>query len=92
MADNSYARCWKAPLKFERDGKTYRFSAPVATGKLIAGAMLPTFMASPMGGEPSSGQQRVGHPPAGGVSPNLRSLGMFLLLRRMQAHTELLGV
>lgn len=32
----------QAPLRFERDGRTYRFSAPVATGKLIAGAVLPT--------------------------------------------------
>lgn len=31
----------EAPLKFEPDGKTYRFSAPVATGKLIADTVLP---------------------------------------------------
>jgi len=37
----------EAPLKFERDGKTYRFRAPVATGKLIAGAVLPIKVASP---------------------------------------------
>ncbi len=42
----------EAPLKFERDGKTYRFSAPVATGKLIAGAVLPPIVASPTGFEP----------------------------------------
>jgi site-specific DNA recombinase len=42
----------EAPLKFEADGKTYRFSAPVATGTLIAGAVLPTRMASPPGFEP----------------------------------------
>jgi hypothetical protein len=28
-----------APLKFERVGSTYRFSAPVKTGELIAGAV-----------------------------------------------------
>jgi len=28
-------------LRFTPDGKTYRFTAPVATGKLIAGAVLP---------------------------------------------------
>ena len=39
----------EAPLKFERDGKTYRFSGPVATGKLIAGTVLPTKVASPTG-------------------------------------------
>jgi hypothetical protein len=42
----------EAPLKFTPDGKTYRFSAPVATGKLIAGAVLPTCVASPTGFEP----------------------------------------
>jgi len=31
-----------APFKFTRDGRTYRFSAPVVTGQLIAGAVLPT--------------------------------------------------
>ena len=41
----------EAPLKFEPDGKTYRFSAPVATGKLIADTVLPTVMASPRGSE-----------------------------------------
>lgn len=35
-----------APLKFTRDGRTYRFSAPVVTGQLIAGAVLPTKVAS----------------------------------------------
>lgn len=39
----------EAPLRFTPDGKTYRFTAPVATGKLIAGAVLPTNMASPRG-------------------------------------------
>jgi hypothetical protein len=28
-----------APLKFTREGQTYRFSAPVKTGELIAGAV-----------------------------------------------------
>jgi hypothetical protein len=41
----------EAPLRFERDGKTYRFSAPVAKGKLIAGAVLPTLVSSPRGSE-----------------------------------------
>jgi hypothetical protein len=36
-----------APLKFTREGRTYRFSAPVVTGQLIAGAVLPTNGASP---------------------------------------------
>jgi hypothetical protein len=40
----------EAPLRFTPDGRTYRFTAPVATGKLIAGAVLPTKMASPRGG------------------------------------------
>jgi hypothetical protein len=42
----------ESPLRFTPDGKTYRFTAPVATGKLIAGAVLPTFVASPTGFEP----------------------------------------
>jgi hypothetical protein len=42
----------EAPLRFEREGETYRFMAPVATGKLIAGAVLPTFDSSPTGFEP----------------------------------------
>ena len=42
----------EAPLRFEPDGKTYKFSAPVATGKLIADTVLPTMMASPTGFEP----------------------------------------
>ena len=40
----------EAPLKFEPDGKTYRFSAPVATGRLIADTVLlhvPIKVASP---------------------------------------------
>ena len=32
-----------APLRFEPDGRTYRFSGRVATGRLIAGAVLPTY-------------------------------------------------
>jgi hypothetical protein len=45
----------ETPLKFEPDGKTYRFSGRVATGKLIADTVLPaasyapTKMASPPG-------------------------------------------
>jgi len=39
----------EAPLKFEPDGKTYRFSAPVATGKLIADTVLPTVVVSGSG-------------------------------------------
>lgn len=35
-----------APLKFTREGRTYRFSAPVVTGQLIAGAVPPTKVAS----------------------------------------------
>lgn len=51
----------EAPLKFEPNGKTYRFSAPVATGKLIADTVMapsgltdvmPTKVASPPGFEP----------------------------------------
>ena len=42
----------ESPLRFTPDGKTYRFTAAVATGKLIAGAVLPTFVASPTGFEP----------------------------------------
>jgi hypothetical protein len=42
----------EAPLRFERDGQTYRFSAPVATGKLIAGAVGLDNVASPTGFEP----------------------------------------
>jgi hypothetical protein len=42
----------EAPLRFTPDGKTYRFTAPIATGKLIAGVVLPTNMASPPGFEP----------------------------------------
>lgn len=42
----------EAPLQFERDGWTYRFSAPVATGKLIAGVVSPNKVASPPGFEP----------------------------------------
>jgi hypothetical protein len=36
----------EAPLKFEPDGTTCRFSAPVATGKLIADAVLPAVVVS----------------------------------------------
>ena len=39
----------EAPLRFERDGKTYRFSAPVATGKLIAGSVTAYLDSSPRG-------------------------------------------
>lgn len=39
----------EAPLRFERKGKTYRFSGAVATGKLIAGVVVPTNVASPTG-------------------------------------------
>ena len=44
----------EAPLRFERDGRTYRFSGPVATGKLIAGAvgLDKPCGASPTGFEP----------------------------------------
>jgi site-specific DNA recombinase len=42
----------EAPLRFVPDGKTYRFSGPVATGRLVAGVALPTKMASPPGFEP----------------------------------------
>jgi hypothetical protein len=38
-----------APLRFTPDGKTYRFTAAVATGELIAGAVLPTKGTSPTG-------------------------------------------
>ena len=38
-----------APLRFTPDGKTYRFTAPVATDELIAGAVLPTKGTSPTG-------------------------------------------
>jgi hypothetical protein len=41
----------EAPLRFTPDGKTYRFTAPVATGELIAGAVLPTKGTSPRGVE-----------------------------------------
>jgi hypothetical protein len=44
----------EAPLKFEPDGKTYRFSA-VATGKPIADTVLPTVTASP--GRSEDGRQ-----------------------------------
>jgi hypothetical protein len=37
------------PFQFSRDGRTYRFSAPVITGHLIAGMVLPTKVASPRG-------------------------------------------
>ena len=37
----------EAPLRFTTEGKTYGFTGPVATGKLIAGAVLPTYVASP---------------------------------------------
>jgi hypothetical protein len=40
----------EAPLRFTPDGKTYRLTAPVATGELIAGAVLPTKGTSPTGG------------------------------------------
>jgi hypothetical protein len=43
----------EAPLRFTPDGKTYRFTGPVATGKWIAGAVLPTKVASPAGFEPA---------------------------------------
>ena len=36
----------EAPLRFTPDGKTYRFTGPVATGTLITGAVLPTKVAS----------------------------------------------
>lgn len=39
----------EAPLRFTPDGKPYRFTGPVATGKLIAGVVLPTKVASPTG-------------------------------------------
>ena len=42
----------EAPLRFTPEGKTYRFTAPVATGTLIASAVLPTKVASPTGFEP----------------------------------------
>jgi hypothetical protein len=31
----------EAPLRFTPDGKTHHFTAPVAMGELIAGAVLP---------------------------------------------------
>ena|SRR5947208_630666 len=37
----------EAPLRFTPGGKTYRFAGPVATGRLIAGAVLSTNVASP---------------------------------------------
>jgi len=45
-----------APLRFTPDGKTDRFTAPVATGELIVGAVLPTKGTSPTGVE--EGRQR----------------------------------
>jgi hypothetical protein len=44
----------EAPLRFTPEGKTYRFTGPVATGKLIAGAVLPIEGTSPTGFEPVS--------------------------------------
>ncbi len=44
----------EAPLRFTPEGQTYRFSGPVATGRLIAGAVVPTRVASPSGFEPES--------------------------------------
>ena len=41
----------EAPLRFTPEGKTYRFTAPVATRKLIAGAVV-TYVASPPGTTP----------------------------------------
>ncbi|HYN10500.1 MAG TPA: hypothetical protein VES67_24135 [Vicinamibacterales bacterium] len=41
----------EAPLPFTPEGKTYRFRGPVATGRLIVGAVLPTKVASPTGDE-----------------------------------------
>jgi hypothetical protein len=46
----------EGPLRFTPEGKTYRFSGPVAIGRVIAGAVLekdgaPTNMASPAGFE-----------------------------------------
>ena len=43
----------EAPLRFTPDGKTYHFTAPVATGELIAGVVLPTKGTSPKGLAPS---------------------------------------
>jgi site-specific DNA recombinase len=41
------------PLRFEREGKTYRFAGNVTTGRLIAGLIgIPPLMASPTGFEP----------------------------------------
>jgi hypothetical protein len=44
----------EAPLRFVRDGPTYRFTAPVAVWQIIAGAVLRTCEASPRGFEPVS--------------------------------------
>jgi hypothetical protein len=38
-----------APLQFTPEGKTYAFTAPTTTGSLIAGSVLPTWVASPTG-------------------------------------------
>ncbi len=68
----------EAPLRFERDGKTYRFSGPVATGKLIAGVVLPTKGASPRGGDR-------GRQPTSVASPTLPSWNQIAdFLERMQ--------
>jgi hypothetical protein len=44
-----------APLRSEREGKTDRFTAPVATGKLIACAVLHALDSSPRGHDEGSG-------------------------------------
>jgi hypothetical protein len=54
-------------LKVEREGEIYRFKAPVATGKLIAGAVLPTLDSSPTGGLPEWTREIPGEVPAVGA-------------------------
>jgi chorismate mutase len=39
----------EGPLRFTPEGKTYRFVGPVASGRLIAGMVLPPNVASPRG-------------------------------------------
>jgi hypothetical protein len=44
----------EAPLRFEREGQTFRFSGPVATGKLIAGVVVGQELGASPKGVPGS--------------------------------------